>query len=346
MNRNSHLAAVIGAFMASAGTGLAVTEWQLGRGSVALFTSASATYDSNLQASPVATDDFYFALTPLAKYRRADSIFTSDASLSFTAQRYLEETQFDNNSLNFSYVGSIPRDNERTYGANIRFGYDESVDADADINRRVASESFSAGAGFELMVARAHLLSTDASYRMVTRDFGSDQTTWGLNNSYAYSLRDGTSIGARYGYTVTETESDDPSRASLDQASHDVAANVSRTLYAGVRGSASVGYRWLDRGDEENQANLPDTEGYTMSVGLDGQFLPKRYFPKTTGQFRVAYESAVSPGLNDGDSKRLVGSINVQWQARETTSVGVGVARAQDLSASDQTVVTTTVSWI
>ncbi|TAG32746.1 MAG: hypothetical protein EAZ36_01810, partial [Verrucomicrobia bacterium] len=218
MKHTFRLKVALGSLLVGVAQAAARTEWKLGEGSVALFATGSATYDSNLGSSANGSDDVYFTLTPLARYRKINSLFKSDASVSVSMQRYASENQFNNDSVNASYSGGIARSDERTFGASVTLGFNQSVDADSDLNRRVASDAINAGVGVELMVARDHLFRANTNYRMTNRDFGSDQIAWGLGTSYAYSLNEGTDIGASYNYSVTETESvATPSISSLDQ---------------------------------------------------------------------------------------------------------------------------------
>jgi opacity protein-like surface antigen len=147
--------------------------------------------------------------------------------------------------------------------------------------------------------------------------------------------------GVSYRHSVTDSEAAVSLGASaaptLSQVSDSVALNVTRPLYGDLTGRASVGYRWLDRGDGENAVGLEDSNGYTMSLGLSGQFLPRKYFPKTTGSFNIGYEDSQSPGLNDDSPRRLIGSLSLTWEARDTTSVSLSFSRSQSLTATDET---------
>lgn len=323
----------------------AATEWQIGRGAATADATGLLTYDSNVEGNKDGEDDFSTSLTPTVRYRRIDSLVTSEASLSATAQRYFENSEFDNETYRANYSLQLPRNESlRTYGLGFLAGYNESVDIDPDISQRVGSQTFKASITGDVMLARSHLLNAEAGYTHTERDIGSTHKSYNLGGGYSYSLNDGTKLGASYRHRVSQTESDDPSRPSLDQTSDEVDFNASRPLYAEVEAFGSVGYRWLDRGDQENRKNLADDNNYTLRFGLQGQFLPKKYFPKTTGTFRIAYEDAVTPGLNDNASARLVGLVSVDWQARDATSVGFTVSRSQDLTVTDDTVVNNSIS--
>jgi outer membrane protein assembly factor BamA len=321
------------------------TEWNVGRGAVTFDTTAGVTYDTNVEGNADGEDDVNLFLTPVARYRRIDSLFTSDADLSVTVNRYLDRSENDNEAIRANYSLNLPRDaGIRTYGASFSAGYNKSFEVNEDINQRSGQETYNFDLDGEVMLARRHLVRGNLGYRQNNRDSGSDKQTWTAGSSYSYTFNEGTTVGSSYRGTRTETTSDDPARPSLDQVSHSVDVNASRRLYADVNGRAAVGYRWLDRGQAENDSGLQDNNGYTLSLGLDGQFLPAQYFPKTTGRFSFGYEQSQAPGLNDDATSRVIGSIDIRWLARTTTTLNLNLSRAQELNTQDDTVVRNTAS--
>jgi uncharacterized protein (PEP-CTERM system associated) len=105
-----------------------------------------------------------------------------------------------------------------------------------------------------------------------------------------------------------------------------------------------VGYRILDRSKAETAQGLSGNSSPVYSAGIDGPFLPKKYFPKITSSFSIAYEDATSPGINDPGSKSITGSLHLAWDARARTTVSLDASRNQRLTATDLSAVTTTVS--
>ena len=329
-------------------TAWSVTEWQLGRGAVTAQISGSSTYDSNIQTASNGDSDLFFSLSPTVSYRRTDSLITSEATIRAGVDRYVNETRFDGENYNGTYSLSMPSSEERSYGFNFRTGYDEGASPDASLNSRVLSKTFSTSLSGNVTLNRVHDLQASANYSQTTRDQGNNQDIFDYGPSYSYRFDSGMTAGASYRHSITQSEaatsSAAPANPSLDQVSDSVALNVTRPLYGDLTGRASLGYRWLDRGDRENTVGLEDSDGYTMSIGLSGQFLPRKYFPKTTGFFNIGYEDSQSPGLNDDSPRRLIGSLSLTWEARDTTSVSLAFSRSQGLTATDETAVDNSVN--
>jgi hypothetical protein len=192
----------------------------------------------------------------------------------------------------------------------------------------------------EVLVAERNLLTAGVAVRDYERSFGSDRITRSGNLGYSYvGFTDGTVVGVAYTKSTNETMHSTLDTPALDQKTDTILMTVKRPIYDQLAAMASYGYRWLDRGVQEQNVGLADVSGPVYNLSLDGPFLPRKYFPKTTGTFRVAYEQSDAPGLNDRSTRRLVGEIDVGWAARENTNVHVFTNRAQDLSITDNTVV-------
>lgn len=317
-------------------------EWAVGRGALQLEASASGVYDSNLRASADAMSDFYLNFHPVVRYRQTDARFHTNAAAGVRIKRYDEHTNSDSEDAEGTFDWSMARDADHTTGADLELRYFENTDAVPDVNEQVRARTFGARARGEVLVARRNLLSATASYHDNQHDVGSDQESYGGLLGYSFTgFTDGTVLNASYAYQHSETADNATGDGRLDQTGRTLSATVSRPLYAEALASLTYGYRWLDRSDQEELASLADSQGDFIAVALEGPFLPHRYFPKTTGTFRLAYEQATTPGLNDPGNERLVGQLNLTWQARERTTVGFILRRAQELTIRDDTVVNT-----
>lgn len=320
----------------------ASAEWALGRGALQLEANLNAVYDSNLRASADESEDFYLSLQPILRYRRISARFNTNAMASITAKRHLEQTAANSDDLAARINWHMTRTAEDTVGARFGLAYTEASDAVLEINDRVKSRNFTAAVAGDLLLSRRHQLNAGLTYHDTRRDIASNQTSLQTRLGYSYvGFVEGTSL--HLGYAHQHSESTDPLTGAtrLEQTTQSVAATFSRLIYADLTGSATAGYRWLERSAGEQSAGLPDRQGSYLGIALSGPFLPRRQFPKTTGTFRIAYEQADVPGLNDSSSERLVGQVNLTWQARERTSIGIYARRAQDLSVNDNTVIST-----
>jgi hypothetical protein len=325
---------------------LAFAEWQVGRGALKVDADGGIVYDSNIRSSASEQADTYVFLHPTLHYRRHGARFKLDGQAGVRVLRYFDQTIHDSENPHASLDWNMARVEGHTTAAHLQLNYRETTQALPEINEIVKTRDAMVGVSGEVLVAQRNLLNAALSYRDVEHDIGSDRVSQHGRLGYTYvGFTDGTTFGFDYARLRTETTDNTFSNYSLDQTSDTVSARLARPIYAGLTGSVSYGYRWLDRGEAEAVLGLPSRDGSFVSATLNGSFLPKQYFPKTTGRFRIGYEQAESPGLNDNSSERLVGSIEIDWQARPNTSVGVYVRRTQDLGIDDNTIVNSVIGF-
>ena len=277
---------------------------------------------------------------PVLRYRQLDARFKLDASAGVRIKRYRDYTAANSEDADARLKWSLPRENGATTGADLNLSYFESSDAVLEVNQRVHSQSFEAAAGGEVLVTRRNLLSAGFNYGDTQRDFGSDQRSRSGRVGYSFvGFTNGTVVSLGY-RRQRSTSTDSFSGAGLlDQTAQTATATISHPLYAEAAVALTYGHRWLDRGAMERALNLPDSDGSFVGLSLNGPFLPRQYFPKTTGTFHLAYEQAEIPGINDRNRQRLVGQLDVTWQARERTGVTLAARRTQQLSLTDHTIV-------
>lgn len=321
-------------------TGSALAEYQIGNGAVQLEGSLSAVYDSNIRSSVNEVSDEYLTFFPLARYRRVGGRFNTEVSTGVLIKRYNDHTDFNSEDAQAHFDWSMVRKEGETTGATLNIGYIETSDAIVEVNDRVRSRNLFINNSGEVLMAGRHLLSAGLSYRDEQHSLGSDHNALGGRVGYSYvGIPDGTTISATYSRQKTETKSSFTGNTVLDQTADSATVAVSRPLYGDLVAGVSYGYRWLDRGANEAALALRDRSGPVLDLTLRGPFLPRKYFPKTTGTFRIAYEQADAPGLNDQNRNRLVGMLNLAWAARERTTVNFFASRTQYLTIQDFTVV-------
>jgi opacity protein-like surface antigen len=320
--------------------GVCRAEFQVGNGAFQLDTTLMGVYDSNLRASVNNVEDYYLSFDPTLRYRNTDARFNTEASLGLRARRYLDNAELNTNDANGQFDWKMARVDGHTTAASLGLIYLENTEANLDVNDLVRSKEFSANASGEVLVANRNLLSAAFSYNDDRRNIGSNQTRTNTRLGYGYEgFTDGTELLFNYTYQQSKSTENKTDAETIDQNANAVSATLSHPLYDQLVGALVYGYRWLDRGQNEALLGLEDQSGSFYNIELKGQFLPKKYFPKMTGTFRLAYEEADTPGLNDLSNKRVVGQANVTWAAREHTLVGVFVSRSQDLSITDNTIV-------
>lgn len=337
MIKHLTLAAALCALLATARA-----EWAVGAGAVQLDASLSGVYDSNLNGSAQNREDFFLNFHPNLRYRKADARFKTNAEAGIYIKRYMDYTTSNTEDAHGRLDWSMTRDDDHTAGASLMASYRENRDAVLDVNEQVRSKVFESAVNGEVLVARRNLLSAGLSYHDNEHNIGSNQNYYSGNLGYSYvGFTDGTQLNLGYQYQRSKTTDALSGVDNLDQTARTASIGVGRPVFGETTATLTYGYRWLDRGQREETMNLGDRGGSFVSFLLSGPFLPRQYFPKTTGTFRLAYEQAAVPGLNDRSNERLVGELGVRWQARERTSVNVYVNRTQDLTINDQTVVNT-----
>jgi hypothetical protein len=313
-----------------------------GRGELVVSASVMGTYDSNLTGRRGAQDDYFGTFAPRVSYLRRAGKIEADAAVSVSVERYLDHTEFDSENLNATVSLHLsPTSFPNTTGL-VSAAYTESYDVDVDVNERIktATTTFSAETG--LRTGPRTSVSFQAGYSNLSRVGASDQEMFngGATFNYHEFLEDNT-LSFIYGYTQAESSGENLRGVGLDQKSHSFSASLSRPLYRDVTGRIGYGYRILDRSQAETLVGVSRQTGTFFNAGIDGPFLPERLFPKIKSRMAISYEDARTPGVNDVGGKQIAGDLNLSWQARETTLVSVGATRAQRLSSTDLTVVST-----
>ena len=340
MNSRTSSLCLLCPLLALTSTGLA--EWKVGRGAVSLETELSVAYDSNLRASATQEEDYFVTLQPTLSYRESSSRFKTAVSASLRSRRYLDQTETNSDDADASIIWNLLREGGHNSGGGIELDYFENSDALVDVNDRVQTKTFQATVNAEVLVAGDHLLSTLILRRDTDRDVGSELVGRSATGTYTYlGLADGLQFDLSYQHQETTSTDVLTDELRIDQTSRTILGTLSRPLYTNARVAILYGYRWLDRGAMEALFELEDRSGAYFGVLLTGPFLPARLFPKTTGTFRLAYQEAESPGLNDESRARVVGELALAWQARARTSFIAAARRSQDLSIVDSTVLNT-----
>lgn len=322
-------------------TGAALAEIQVGDGALQLDTSLRGVYDSNLRASVDNIEDYYLSFEPTLRYRRLGARFTTEASAGLRIKRYLDTTTSNSEDADLRFDWTMKREAGHTTAATIGLGYFEATEANVDINDLVRSKTFSANIAGEVLMADRNLLSAGLSYRDSDRNLGSDQKISNAHVGYSYlGLSSGSELNFTYSHQESESTPNGTDIQTIDQKGDTVSATISKKFYDEFKSGLTYGYRWLDRrSEQETLLGLNNKKGSFFGLNLDGPFLPRQYFPKTTGIFHIAYEQAETPGLNDHSNQRLVGRLDISWAAREQTKVGVFASRSQDLSITDDTMI-------
>lgn len=322
-------------------TGVCRAEFQVGNGALQLDTSLTGVYDSNLRASVDNVEDYYLSFDPTLRYRRLGSRFTTNASAGFRSRHYLDNPNLNTTDADGRLDWQMQRVDGHTTAAALGLAYVENTEANLDINDLVRSKDFTGNASGEVLVAGSNLFSAGFNYHDYRRNIGSNQTGSSTRLGYGFQgFTDGTQLLFNYSYQQSKSTDNVSDTETIDQKANSISATLSHPIYDEFVGGLVYGYRWLDRGRNEALLGLNDEQGSFYSLDLHGPFLPRKYFPKTKGTFRLSYEQAATPGLNDSSNhQRLVGEVNVSWAAREHTTVGVFVSRSQDLSISDNTIV-------
>jgi|GEM_PF-4064831 len=320
---------------------LARAEWDFGRGALAFEASASGIYDSNLYAAVDAVEDYALAFEPTLRYRRNDSRIKTDGHARYRIRRYLDHPEINSEDPEVHMDWRLLRGEGRTVGANFMADYSKTSDAVLEVNQRVRAEHLSLETGGEVQMARRHVLGASLAYRDQRRDFGSDQNVRTGRVNYRFmSLADDSAFTASWTHQRSDSEDALTGLDQLRQTARTLSLGYDRPLYHDAVLNASWGYRWLERDAAAGLPPVDDRSGAFVGLTLDGPFLPRAYFPKTTGRLRVAYEQADVPGLQDSGNERLVGEFQLGWQARPRTRLTLGARREQELSITNHTLVT------
>lgn len=317
----------------------------VGRGEITPSATATATYDSNVFGVREATDDYSVTLRPGVSYKRQAALIEASANFGVSVIRYDEQTQLDQENLDAIFTLSLPDSDVRNYSGSASAAYLESSDLDTDLNARVQKQTTTLDTRAALASGPRTDFSASVNHTDTERSVASDQQTLGTQLTYGYKdFFYGNTLHLAANYDQLESSGDNDRGAALDQSSYLFTAGLSRAFVReALRARASYGYRILNRSAAETDAGVKRQSGSVISAGLDGPFLPKKYFPKIESRFGVAYQDSATPGINDTGSEELTGFISLAWKARSTTDVTFGVTRSQRLSANDLSIVSTNV---
>jgi hypothetical protein len=318
----------------------------LGRGELGFGATAGATYDSNLFGSPAATGDLYGTVTPLLTYARRAALIQASAEASISVLRYVEQTALDSENVNTSLKLQLDEGAGSKLFGSVAGGYHENSDVDTDLNRRVRTKAYTLAGRGTLVTGVRTDLGFSGNYGKTLRSVASDQET--LNGELAFNYKqflDGYTLRFVGDYNETKSSGKNLLGAKLNQTSYQGQTVLQKTLRDVFNVYAGYGYRVLNRSSRETTAGQTRLSGPLFTAGIEGPFLPPKYFPKIKSSFNVAYSEAAAPGINDAGSKSLAGSLSLNWQARPTTTVGLTATRGQRLSADDLTVQSTAVQF-
>ena len=310
---------------------------EIERGALTLSTTARVAYDSNLSGNALELDDTVFTLAPTLRYNRAAGLGTIEAALGTAINRYADLTHLDSEDYTGSLRITLPTpDGARQQGA-FDLGYADRTDIDEDAGARIRSKGWNSAFTATFRAGPRTDLRANFNYSDTTRDLLADQTRWGGNLGFDYSdFLGGFGLAGDYRYSATDSSAlAGTPESALDQTSHQVSTGLFYKLVTGLRVSADVGYRWIDRGPKETAYGRKASNSPTFSLRLDGPFLPAHRFPKLTSSFSLGVEKGETLGLNDGGATTVVGQLSLAWQARERTSLSFGASRKQGLTATN-----------
>ncbi len=317
----------------------------IGRGEVTPSITATATYDSNVFGVRDATDDYSATVRPGVSYIRQAALIEASASFGVSVIRYDEQTQLNQENLDAIFALTLPDSDIRNYSGSASAAYLESSDLDTDLNARVQKQTTTIATRAALASGPRTDVSASINHTDTERSVASNQKTLGTQVAYGYKdFFYGNTLHLAANYDQLESSGENDRGVALDQSSYLFTAGLSRAFAReALRARASYGYRILNRSAAETDAGVKRQSGSVISAGLDGPFLPKKYFPKIESRFGIAYQNSATPGINDTGSEEFTGFISLAWQARSTTDVTFGVTRSQRLSANDLSIVSTNV---
>jgi hypothetical protein len=335
---------------------LAFTE--VARGSLTLSTTGRVAYDSNLMGNATGQGDTVFTLAPTLNYNRAAGLGSISASAGVAVNRYVDLTSLNSDDITSSLRIALPTpDGARQQGA-ITAGYTDTSDIDETVGERIRSKTWRTGFSGTYRAGTRTDLRTNFNYSDTTRGsalssssgpgipagVARESTQWGGGAGFDYNgFLGGFGLSGDYRYSDTQSSAATIAGSSIDQASHSVSSGLFYRFTSGLRASADVGYRWIDRSATETASGQTNNNGMTFGIKLDGPFLPASRFPKLKSSFSIGLEKGQSLGINDTGSTTVVGNISLAWQARERTALTISASRSQGLSSGNQSSVDNTV---
>ncbi|MBK8475400.1 MAG: outer membrane beta-barrel protein [Opitutaceae bacterium] len=311
---------------------------EIERGSLTLSTTGRVAYDSNVAGHDSAQGDTVYTLAPTLNYSRAAGLGTIAASLGVAINRYADLSTQDSEDISSSLHISLPTPEGAREQGSFSAGYTDASDIDDSVGQRIRSKTWKASFVGTYRVGTRVNLNGSLSYSDTTRAVFTDRTQFGAGLGFDYSdFLGGFGLNGDYRYADTQSSSFTSGRdTSIDQTSHSVSSGLFYRFVSGLRASANVGYRWLDRGASETLSGQTGNNGMTIGIKLDGPFLPPSRFPKLKSSFAIGLQKGEALGLNDSGSTTLVGNLSLGWQARERTALTFSASRTQGLSTANE----------
>ena len=337
-------AALLASTLALPATSFAFAE--IARGALTLSTTGRVAYDSNISGNAAEQSDTIFTLTPTLDYSRDAGLGSIHASLGVAINRYVDYTNLDSEDIYSSLRIGLPTPEGSREQGSVTAGYTDSSDLNEDVGTRIRSKTWSAGFSGTCRAGPRTNLRANAAYSDTTRDTFSDREQWSAGIGFDYSdFLGGFGLQGDYGYSNTQsTRVHDLDGTAIDQTSHHASTGLFYRFVNGLRASADVGYRWIDRSASETPSGKTSSNSATFGLRLDGPFLPPSKFPKLKSSFSLGIQQGQTLGLNDSGSTTLVGDLGLAWQARERTSLSVSASRRQDLAVTNLSTVRNSVS--
>lgn len=328
-------AALLAATLAFNPNAAAFTE--IARGSLTLTTTGRVAYDSNVLGNASEQGDTVYTLAPTLNYSRTAGLGTIEGAFGVAINRYADLTAFDSEDITASLRIGLPTPEGARQQGSFQAGYADISDIDETVGTRIRSKTWSTSFAGTYRAGPRTDLRADLAYSDTTRDVFADRTQWVAGVGFDYNdFLGGFGLEGDYRYTDSQSSSftTGPSTA-LDQTSHHVSGGLFYKFVNGLRASADVGYRWIDRGAQETPAGNTSRNGVTFGLRLDGPFLPAARFPKLKSSFSIGLEQGQTLGLNDTGSTTMVGDLSLGWQARERTAITFSASRRQGLSTTN-----------
>lgn len=311
---------------------------EIERGSLTLSTTGRVSYDSNLLGNTAGEGDTLFTLAPTLKYSRAAGLGSIAASLGVAINRYADLSTHDSEDISSSLRITLPTPEGAREQGSISAGYSDVSAIDESVGQRLRSKTWNGALVGTYRAGTRVDLHGSLNYSDTTRSTFTDRTQFSAGLGFDYSdFLGGFGLNGDYRYANTQSSSFTSGRdTSIDQTSHSVSSGLFYRFVSGLRASANVGYRWLERGASETASRQTDNNSVTFGIKLDGPFLPPSRFPKLKSSFSIGLQKGEALGLNDSGSTTLVGNLSLAWQARERTALSLSASRSQGLSTANE----------
>jgi len=314
----------------------------VGRGELTFGVAAVGTYDSNPGGQFNADDDFYGTVTPELGYTRRAGRIEAEASAALAIVRFVEQSRYDAENARVSGTLRLADATSPKTSASLQGSYTETTDVNPDVNARLESASTRLNAESAWLAGARMNFGLTGSYLDAVSQGASNTETVTAGGTWGYrDILYDNSLFTAYTFQDVSTSGENIRRVALNQTAHEASVGLGRPLVRDVYGRVGVGYRILERSRDETFAGQGRQEGMTFSAGVEGPFLPRRYFPKVTSRANLTYGKAATPGIDDLGTKQLGADVSIVWDAGPRTVVSFSANRSQRLSVLDYTVLST-----